>query len=106
MSVHRACLAAALAALAACNGGSSGSGSVVTPATNMRLAAVDLWGGGELRIARVAESDGGQDANGDGDALDVLAVVIDLVTGARYDLGLALDPDFEPVANDVLAALG
>ena len=105
MRANGACLTALLAVLAACGRGSSGAGSFVPPATNLSLAAVDLWGAGELRIARVAESDDGRDGNGDGDALDVLAVVLDLTDGSRHDLGIALDSLRMPVAGDVLAAL-
>jgi hypothetical protein len=94
------------ALMAGCHDSSSGgSGGVLL--TNLGFGAASLTGRGELWAVGVSEFDEGDaDRNGDGDSMDIVPVVVDLVDGSVTDLGLAKSNPPILTVGDVLIALG
>lgn len=105
---------ASLAALTACH---SGSDSALQPlptvvVTNQGLAAEWITGGEALRLVAASEVDQGFDLDGDGDANDLVAHLLDLEQGTLANTGLALrtalprgeiPPPFDAAASDEVA---
>lgn len=80
-----------LGTLAGCGGG--GSSSSPPALTNLGISAESIVGRGELWLLSVSEaSQGGQDLNGDGDALDQVPFVLDLADDSLTNLALAGAP--------------
>jgi hypothetical protein len=87
-------LACLSAVFAACHGDSTGDLASITPvSTSLGLAIEGLSGFGDLWVVVVPEAgQGGSDLNGDGDALDRVAHMLDLATGVLTNTSLAIPP--------------
>src|SRR5262245_51339273 len=100
MSRFDQCFCAFVLLLCACHEDSSTLGSgPIRPAdpldpprkTNLGLAVKRFAGDERVLVVGVPESgQGGLDRNADGDTLDEVALAIDLESGSRHDLAVAL----------------